>query len=89
MPERIAESRTDLFVQRYGETVNKMHAGLILGVTYQTIFRMLADGRIRAACGGRRVDVRSIAEYISDQGSIEHGRRRAKVMKKNHSHYAI
>ena len=49
---------------RYGEYVDKTVAARILGVTRATVYAMLDDGRIAGACGGRRVDVRSIARYM-------------------------
>lgn len=49
---------------RYGEYVDKTVAAGILGVTRTTVYAMLEDGRIDGACGGRRVDVRSIARYM-------------------------
>lgn len=48
----------------YGEYVDKTVAAKILGVTRATVYAMLDDGRIGGACGGRRVDVRSIARYM-------------------------
>ena len=50
---------------RYGEYVDKTVASRILGVTRVTVYAMLADGRILGACEGRRVDVRSIARYLT------------------------
>lgn len=54
-------------VARYGEYVDKTGAAKILGVTRATVYAMLADGRITAACGGRRVDVRSIGRYMTSR----------------------
>ena len=51
-------------VNMYGEYVDKTTAARILGVTRQTVYAMLADGRIKGACSGRRVDVRSIARHL-------------------------
>ena len=52
-------------VERYGESVDKTSAARMLGVTRATVYAMLSDGRILGSCGGRRVDVRSIAQYLS------------------------
>lgn len=60
-PEK--KTREDALVDRYGEFVDKTVAARILGVTRATVYKMIADGRIEAACGGERVDVRSIARY--------------------------
>ena len=60
-------------VDRYGEHVDKTTAAQILGVTRQTVYAMLADGRIDGAFGGKHVDVRSIARYIfSPRGMRKH-----------------
>ena len=60
-------------VNNYGEYVDKSTAAQILGVTRATVYAMLADGRIKGACSGRRVDVRSIARYIfSPRGMKKH-----------------
>ena len=60
-------SKEDELVSRYGEYVDKTVAARILGVTRVTVYAMLADGRILGACAGRRVDVRSIARYLTMQ----------------------
>ena len=52
-------------VGRYGEYVDKTETAKILSVTRQTVYAMLADGRIEAAHGGRKVSVRSVARYIA------------------------
>lgn len=51
-------------VEQYGEYVDKSTAAQIIGVTRATVYAMLADGRIKGAFGGKRVDVRSIARYM-------------------------
>ena len=51
-------------VDRYGEHVDKSTAARILGVSRATVYMMLKDGRIKGACEGKRVDVRSIARYM-------------------------
>ena len=57
--------REETLVERYGESVDKTVAAKLLGVTRATVYAMLSDGRILGSCGGRRVDVRSIAHYLS------------------------
>lgn len=60
-------------IYKYGEYVDKSTAARILGVTRATVYAMLADGRIKGACSGRRVDVRSIARYMySPRGMKKH-----------------
>lgn len=71
-PEK--KTREDALVDRYGEYVDKTVASKILGVTRQTVYAMIADGRIEAACGGKRVDVRSIARYQDSRTPPEHPR---------------
>ena len=56
--------REEALVAHYGEHVDKSTAARILCVTRQTVYAMLADGRIDGACEGKRVDVRSIERYI-------------------------
>lgn len=51
-------------VDSYGEHVDKSTAARILGVSRATVYTMLKDGRIKGACGGKRVDVRSIARHL-------------------------
>lgn len=63
--EGITLRREEALVERYGESVDKTVASRMLGVTRATVYAMLADGRIAGACEGRRVDVRSIARYLS------------------------
>ena len=62
---RTHSARENALVEQYGEAVDKTLAARILGVTRATVYAMLADGRITGACEGRRVDVRSIARYLS------------------------
>lgn len=51
-------------VDMHGKYVDKSTAARILGVTRATVYAMLKDGRIKGACSGRRVDVRSIAQHL-------------------------
>ena len=62
--ERVRQDKEDELTRRYGDYVDKTVAAKILGVTRATVYTMLSDGRIAGACGGRRVDVRSIAQYL-------------------------
>ena len=65
LSEPVSQRREASLVERYGESVDKTSAAKLLGVTRSTVYTMLSDGRILGACGGRRVDVRSIARYLS------------------------
>lgn len=66
-------------VERYGETCTQATAGRVLSRSRDTIRKMLEDGRLRRACGGRMVDVRSIAEYIERPQEMD---RQARVRRK-------
>lgn len=63
------DAREEQMVLAHGECVGKSSAARILGVTRATVYAMIADGRIHAACAGRKVDVRSIARYMSRSAS--------------------
>ena len=63
--EAAQASKEEELLGRYGEYVDKTLAAKILGVTRTTVYAMLADGRISPACEGRRVDVRSIGNYMA------------------------
>ena len=66
-------------VERYGETCTQATAGRVLSRSRDTIRKMLEDGRLRRACGGSMVDVRSIAEYIERPQEMD---RQARVRRK-------
>ena len=70
--------RHTAMVQKYGEACTKTTAGRIISCSVQTINAMLADGRILAACGGQRVDVRSLADYIENRGEKDQKARQSK-----------
>lgn len=67
MMEAGAYDRYEAMVHRYGEVTTKGNAADILSCCVKTINEMIADGRLRDACAGTRVDVRSIAEYIESK----------------------
>lgn len=76
--EKARSDKEKELLVRYGEYVDKTVASRILGVTRVTVYAMLADGRILGACEGRRVDVRSIARYLTTrQPSAQARSRRA------------
>ena len=58
------QEREDLMVTKYGEVCSQAAAARIISRAPNTIKAMLNDGRLDAACGGVKVDVRSIARYI-------------------------
>ena len=64
--------REDLMTAQYGEVCTKTIAGRILSRSTQAITAMLKDGRLDEACGGKMVDVRSIARYIMAPKAEDH-----------------
>lgn len=52
-------------VGRYGETCTRSAAARILGKSRGTVARLVKDGMISECCGGKAIDVRSIAAYIA------------------------
>ena len=58
-------------VEMHGEACTYTKAGKIIGRSDETVRRMIHDGRIRAACEGTMVDVRSLAEYIERPKQID------------------
>lgn len=69
--ERLRTGKEEELISHYGEYVDKTVAARILGVTRATVYAMLADGRILGACAGKRVDVRSIAHYLTRQTTMD------------------
>ena len=57
-------TRLDDMLARYGEVCTQKVAAQLLNVVPRTIHRMLEEGRLRRV--DRRVDVRSICEYIEN-----------------------
>lgn len=56
--------RLNDMLERYGEVCTQKTAAQILNVVPRTIARMMEEGRLRRV--DRRVDVRSICEYIEN-----------------------
>lgn len=78
LAELLAGQITDrhaAMVQKHGEACTKTQAARIVSCGINTINAMLADGRILPACGGLRVDVRSLADYIENRGEANHAAR--------------
>ena len=59
MSERMLE-----MVRTYGEICQQQTAAKILSVSTKTIWRLMDEGNLRRV--GRKVDVRSICEYIEN-----------------------
>lgn len=64
METNTARNRLDDMLERYGEVCTQKVAAQLLSVVPRTIHRMLEEGRLRRV--DRRVDVRSICEYIEN-----------------------
>ncbi len=62
-------------VDKWGEACRKVDAAKILSCSVTKINSMIEDGRIRLACGGDRIDVRSIADYIETGKAADHAAR--------------
>ena len=56
--------REAAMVARYGEACKIEQACEAMNVSRTTVYRMVIDGKIKTACDGKRIDVRSIARYM-------------------------
>lgn len=83
------EERTRMMVREYGEVCSKAQAGRIISRTSATIKRMIADGRLEAACAGTMVDVRSIARFIDEPEKADFEARKRKLKFKYNSEFAV
>ena len=71
-------TRMEDMIKRYGECVTVAAAARIMGRSRRTVQRMLDDGRMRWACAGTMVDVRSMVEYIESPAPADRSARAAK-----------
>lgn len=62
-------------VEKYGEACSKAKAARIISCSTEKIANMIEDGRIKSACEGTRVDVRSLADYIERRPEADHAAR--------------
>lgn len=69
-------------LERYGEVCKRTVAARILGCSVGKIANMLRDGRLALACGGEMVDVRSIADYITQPRQIDELARQRRLGRK-------
>lgn len=83
------EERLDDMLARYGEAVRQVDAARMLTVSRRTVAQMLADGRLRRCCGGTRVDVRSIAEYIAAPAAAEEEGRLERIRQRRGTAWAV
>lgn len=77
------ESRIDSMVRIFGEVCSKSQAARILSCSTKTVATMLEDGRLDYACGGAKVDVRSIARYIESPKERDFEAHKRKMCKRN------
>ena len=75
------EARADTLCRLYGEVCTQTQAGKILSRSLTTVRAMMEDGRLRSACAGKMVDVRSIAAYIEAPAQANE---RARVVRLRH-----
>ena len=74
--------RRAAMVDKHGEACTKAAAARILSCSPGKIHAMIEDGRIRTACEGSRVDVRSLCDYIETRDAADRDARRRKGRKK-------
>lgn len=83
------EERTQMLVRTHGEVCTKAAAARILGRSAYTLNQMLEDGRIEYACAGTRVDVRSIARYISQPKQADFEAKKHRIKLKYNSEFVV
>lgn len=83
------QQRVDDMLARYGEVVPRTVAASILHRSPFTIRNMLADGRLRSACAGEMVDMRSIVDYIYAPDQADRNARYRKRFDKTGSKYHV
>ena len=55
-------------VERLGEACRVETAAHEIECSTRTIYRLLEAGKLKSACDGSRVDVRSLTDYIESKG---------------------
>lgn len=83
------EDRADVMVRLYGEVCTKTAAARILSCATNTIYKMLDDGRLDAACGGTMVDVRSIARYVAAPAKEDQEARKRTMQTKRNCAWSV
>ena len=66
------ESRMEDLRCLYVETVTVADAARIIGMSRNSMYALLRRGKISRACGGKRIDVRSVARYIDEPAVTNH-----------------
>lgn len=81
--------RATVMVLLHGEVCSKQKAGELLHCGVSKISSMIDDGRLDAACEGKKVDVRSIARYIAAPAQQDDEARIRRLKKRNGSGFAV
>ena len=81
--------RATVMVLLHGEVCSKQKAGELLHSGVSKISSMIDDGRLDAACEGKKVDVRSIARYIASPAQQDDEARIRRLKKRNGSGFAV
>lgn len=74
---------------KYGEVCTKTTAARILSCCVNTVTAMIKDGRLEAACGGTKVDVRSIARYVAEPAVVNEEARIRKIKMRRNMDFAV
>ena len=83
------DERTECLVEKYGEVCKKAKAARILGCSQPKVYAMLRDRRLDSACGGKMVDVRSIARYICAPEAEDFRARTERAREKRGCKYSV
>jgi len=73
-------TRLEYLIGVYGECCRQSVAAKILGMSPATISTMTKDGRLKAVCEGKRVDMHSIATYMDAPAQADF---KARITKRN------
>lgn len=69
-------TRGESMAMLYGEAITKEKAAELLSCSRRTVTQYVEDGKIRTCCDGKKIDVRSVADFIEDKpGSRKRGER--------------
>jgi hypothetical protein len=82
-------SRQEEMLKLYGEVCKRKDAAKILHCCPKHISNMVKDGRLKEACAGTKIDVRSIAEYIETPREHDNQAKAAKLQAKYNSEWSV
>jgi hypothetical protein len=63
-------SYTEMLVMAHGETMGIVETAKALGVSRWTVYRQKDAGHFATTADGRRLQTRSVAAYIENQGAM-------------------